>query len=91
MASNTLLNDMLEELLLVLDSSQVTIYIDVKSGRSLPVLKNYLESALVPITTISHLMGKAGDESSIYEQESIENQCHELLERIINHTRHIMY
>ena len=91
MASNTLLNDMLEELLLVLDLSQVTIYIDGNSGRNLPILMNYLESALVPITTISHLMGKAGDESSINEQESIESQCHELLERIINHIRHIMY
>ena len=67
MASNTLLNEMLEELLLVLDSSQVAIYIDVNSGRNLPILKNYLESTLVPITTISHLMGKAGDESSINE------------------------
>ena len=91
MASNTLLNDMLEEILLVLDSSQVMIYIDVSSGRNLPILKNYLESALVPITTISHLMGKAGDESSINEQESIKNQCHELLERIMNHIHHIMY
>ena len=81
---------MLEELLLILDLSQVAIYIDVNSGRNIPVLKNYLESALVPITIISHLMGKGGDESSINEQESIENQCHELLERIINHIRHIM-
>ena len=74
MASNTLLNDMLEELLLVLDSLQVTIYIDVNSARNLPILKNYLESDLVPITTISHVMGKAGYDSSINEQESIKNQ-----------------
>ena len=91
MASKTLLNDILEELLIVLDSSQVMIYIDVNSGRNLPILKNYLESTLVPITTISHLMGKAGDESSINEQESIKNQCHELFERIINHICYIKY
>ena len=36
-------------------------------------------------------MGKAGDESSINEQESIENQCKELFERIINHIRYIQY
>ena len=36
-------------------------------------------------------MGKASDESNINEQESMENQCHELLERIINHIHHIMY
>ena len=67
------------------------IYINVNSARNLPVLKNYLESALVPITTISCVMGKAGYDSSINEQESMENQCHELLERIINHICYIMY
>ena len=91
MASNTLLNDMLEELLLVLDLSQVTIYIDVNSARNLPILKNYLESTLVPITTISRVMVKAGYDSSINEQESMENQCHELFEGIINHICYIMY
>ena len=91
MASKTLLNDILKEQLIVLDLSQVTIYIDVNSGRNLPLLKNYLKSALVPITTISSLMGKAGDETSINEQESIENQCQELFERIINHIRYIQY
>ena len=85
MVSNNVLDDILEELLIVLDSSQVTIYINVNSPRNLPILKNYLDSALVPIATISHLMGKAGDKSSINEQESIENQCHELFEKIINH------
>ena len=91
MASNNVLNDILEELLIVLDSSQVMIYINVNSRRNLPILKNYLDSALVPITTISHLMGKAGDESSINEQESIKNQCHALLERIINNIHYIKY
>ena len=91
MASKTLLNDIIKELSIVLDLSQVAIYIDVNSGRNLPILKNYLKSALVPITTISHLTGKAGDKSSINEQESIENQCHELFERIINHIRYIKY
>ena len=91
MASKTLLNDILKELLIVLDSSQVVIYINVNSGRNLPILKNYLKSALVPITTISHLMGKAGEESSINEQESIKNQCQELFERIINDIHYIQY
>ena len=36
-------------------------------------------------------MCKAGDESSINEQESIKNQCHELFKRIINHIRYIQY
>ena len=85
MASKTLLNDILKELLIVLDSSQFAIYIDVNSGRNLPILKNYLKSA------ISHLMGKAGFESSINEQESIKNQCQELFERIINHIHYIQY
>ena len=91
MASTNVLNDILEELLIVLDSSQVVIYIDVNSPRNLPILKNYLDSALVPISTISCLMGKSGDESHINEQECIKNQCHALLERIINNIHYIKY
>ena len=91
MASTNVLNDILEELLIVLDWLQVAIYIDVNSPRNLPILKTYLASALVPISTISHLMGKSGDISHINEQECIENQCHALLERIINNIHYIKY
>ena len=47
------LNEILEELLVVLDSMQVAIYIDANSSKNLPILKKYLASAVLPIAGIS--------------------------------------
>ena len=42
-------DETLEEMMLVLDSSQIATYLDVNSDKNLPILKKYLTSAIVPI------------------------------------------
>ena len=92
MASTTHdINEILDELLVVLDSMQVTIYIDINSGKNLPILKKYLASTVIPIMNISRAMGKPSDEPSVNDKECIEGQCHVLLQTIINHLHYIMY
>ena len=51
------LNEILEELFVVLESTQVVIYIDVNSAKNLPILKKYLASVVIPIRGISKAMG----------------------------------
>ena len=52
------IKETLEEILVVLDSTQVAIYIDANSWKNLPVLKKYLASAVLPIAGIYNAMGK---------------------------------
>ena len=85
------LKETLEEILVVLDSTQVVIYIDVNSSKNLPVLKKYLASAVLPIAGISNAMGKTSEEQSVTEKDSIEDQCYELLETVINHICYIQF
>ena len=89
MASNTHdITEIMDELLVALDSTQVTIYIDINSGKNLPILKKYLASTVIPIMSIFQAMGKPSHEPSINDQECIKDQCHVLLETIINHMLH---
>ena len=48
-------------------------------------------SAVIPIMSISWAMGKPSDKSSVNDNECIKNQCHVLLQTIINHIHYIMY
>ena len=41
--------------------------------------------------SISRAMGKLSDEPSVHDKECIEDQCHVLLQTIINHICYIMY
>ena len=92
MASNTQdITEIMDELLVALDSTQVTIYIDINSGKNLPILKKYLASAVILIMSISWAMGKPSHEPSLKDQGCIEDQCHVLLKTIINHIHYIMY
>ena len=92
MASSTCdINEILKELLVVLDSMQVAIYIDVNSLKNLPILNKYLASTVLPITGISKAMGKTSEEQSVNENECIKDQCYVLLETIINHICYIWY
>ena len=68
----------LKEMMLVLDSSQITIYLDVNSDKNLPISKKYLTSAIVPMMGISGVMGKPKQEVSLDNSTSIEDQCHML-------------
>ena len=85
------INEILDELLVVLDIMQVAIYIDINSGKNLPILKKYLASTVIPIISISWAMGKPSDEPSVNDKECIKDQCHVLLQTIINHIHYIMY
>ena len=85
------IKEILEEILLVLDSMQVPIYIDANSSKNLPILKKYLASAVLPIAGISKAMGKTSEEQSVSENECIKDQCYELLETIINHICYIWF
>ena len=79
MASHMLgVKEILEELLVVLDCTQVAIYIDANGLKNLPILKKYLASAVQPIAGISKAI-------------CIEDQCCELLETIINHICYIHF
>ena len=92
MASHVcVIKETLEEILVVLDSTQVVIYIDANSSQNLPALKKYLASAVLPIAGISNAMGKTSEEQSVTEKDSIEDQGYELLETIINHIRYIRF
>ena len=62
-------NQVLDELLVVLDSTQVAVYIDANSEKNLPILKKYLASAIIPILGISKAMGKPSDKQSVNVQE----------------------
>ena len=83
------IKETLEEILVVLDSTQVVIYIDANSSKNLPVLKKYLESAVLPIAGIYNVMGKTSEEQSVTEKDSIEDPFYELLQTIINHIHYI--
>ena len=85
------INEILDKLLVVLDSTQVAVYIDANSWKNLPILKKYLASTIIPILGISKAMGKPSDEQSVNDNEFIEDQCYELLETVINHMHYIMY
>ena len=85
------IKETLEEILVVLDSTQVAIYIDANSSKNLPGLKKYLASAVLPIAGIYNAMGKTSEEQSVTEKKSIEDQCYELLQTIINHICYIRY
>ena len=67
------IKETLEEILVVLDSTQVAIYIDANSLKNLPVLKKYLASAVLPIAGISNAMGKTSEEQNVTEKDSIED------------------
>ena len=84
------INEILEELLVVLDSMQVAIYIDTNSAKNLPIIKKYLTSSVLPIMGISKAMGKTSEEQSVNENECIKAQCYVLLKTIINHIHYIM-
>ena len=83
------IKETLEEILVVLDSTQVVIHIDANSLKNLPVLKKYLASAVLPIAGIYNAMGKTSEEQSVTEKDSIEDPFYELLQTIINHIRYI--
>ena len=83
------IKETLEEILVVLDSTQVAIYIDANSWKNLPVLKKYLASAVLRIAGIYNTMGKTSEEQSVTEKDSIEHPFYELLQTIINHIRYI--
>ena len=86
MASSTHdINKILDELLVVLDSTQVIIYVDINCGKNLPILEKYLASAVILIMSISQAMGKPSDKPSVNDKECIEDQCHVLLQTINNH------
>ena len=70
------IKETLEEILVVLHSTQVVIYIDANSSKNLPVLKKYLVSAVLPIAGIYNTMGKTSEEQSVTEKDSIEDQCY---------------
>ena len=61
----------LEELMLILDSSMIAVYLDVNSDRSLAILRKYLISAVIPIMGIAEVMGKAKEEVSLDNSMSI--------------------
>ena len=84
-------HETLEEMMLVLDSSQITIYLDVNSDKNLPILKKYLTSATVPIMGISGVMGKPKQEVSLDNSTSIEDQCHMLLKIVFDNIQYIQY
>ena len=69
----------LEELMLVLDSGMIAVYLDVNSDKNLPILRKYLTSPIIPIMGIAGVMGKAEEEVSLDNSMSIEDQCHQLL------------
>ena len=90
MASTTHdIKEILDELLVVLASMQVAIYININSEKNLPILKKYLASTVIPILSISRVMGKPNDEPSLNHDECIEDRCHVLLQTIINHMLYI--
>ena len=73
------INEILDELLVVLDSMQIAIYIDINCGKNLPILKKYLASTVILIMSISQAMGNPSHEPSVNDKECIEGQCHVLL------------
>ena len=79
------INEILDELLVVLDATQVAIYININSGKNLPILKKYLANTAILIMSISRVMGKPSDEPSLNDKECVKDQCHVLLQTIINH------
>ena len=81
----------LEEIMLVLDSSQIAICLDVNSDKNLPILKKYLTSAIVPIMGVLGVMGKPKQEVSLDNSTSIEDQCHMLLKIVFNNIQYIQY
>ena len=83
------IKETLEEILVVLDSTQVAIHIDANSLKNLPVLKKYLANAVLPIAGIYNTMGKTSEEQSVTEKDSIEDPFYELLQTIINHIHYI--
>ena len=83
--------DTLKEMMLVLDSSQITVYLDVNSVKNLLILKNYLTSAIKPIMGISGVMGKPKQEVSLDNSTSIEDQCHMLLKIIFDNIQYMQY
>ena len=81
----------LEEMMLVLDSGQISKYLDVNSDKNLPILQKYLTSAIVPVMGILGVMGKAKQEVSLDNSTSIEDQCHMLLKIVFNKIQYIQY
>ena len=81
----------LEELVLVLDSSQITVFLDVNSDKNLSIFRKYLTSAIVPIMGISRVMGKPKQEVSLDNSTSIEDHCHMLLKIVFENTQYIQY
>ena len=79
----------LEEMMLVLDSSQITVYLDVNSDKNLPILKKYLTSVIVPIMGISGVIAKPKQEVSLDNSTSIEDQYHMLLKIVFNNIQYI--
>ena len=74
----------LEELMLVLDSSMIAVYLDVNSDKNLPILRKYLTSAVIPIMGIAGVMGKAKEKVLLDNLMLIEDQCHQLLKIVFN-------
>ena len=74
---------MLEDFVLVLDSMQIAIYLGVNSDSNLPILKKYLQSAIVPIISIAGVLGKPKQQVALDDSTSIEDQCHMLLKIVL--------
>ena len=85
------INEILDALLVVLDSMQVAVYTDANGEKNLPILKKYLASTIILILGISKAMSKPSDEQSVNDNKCIEDHCYELLETVINHIHYIMY
>ena len=81
----------LEELMLVLDSSQMVVYLDVNSDKNLPILRKYLTSTVVPIMGIAGVMGKPKQKVSLDYSTSIEDQCHMLLKIVFKNIQYTQY
>ena len=77
--------------MLVLDSSQIAVYLDVNSDKNLPILRKYLTSAVVPIMGIVGVIGKPKQEVSLDCSTSIEDQCHMLLKIVFENIQYIQY
>ena len=77
--------------MLVLDSSQIAVYLDVNSDKNLSILRKYVTSAVVPIMHIVGVMGKPKQEVLLDYSTSIEDQCHMLLKIVFENIQNIQY
>ena len=79
----------LDKLMLVLDSSQIAIYLDFNSDKNLPILRKYLTSVIVSIMGIAGVIGKPKQDVSLDYSTSIEDQCPMLLKIVFKNIQYI--